>query len=126
MARLAWVVRGAKTMGLRLDFSAGSRIQAFAPDPMAPLVNVSKPGGFSITQALKKDRPGPDHVWQLAASTVRRWFASPDKLPERTAYRPETLKKVAAALDASPPPEVHEAAHTEHVVVPGDTLSALA
>lgn len=123
---LAWVLKGAKLTGLKLDVDRGSRLHGFKPDPYAPLVNVAKPG-FSFTQVLKTDRPGPDHVWQVSTAAIRRWKADAGTLPEKVAYRPKTLAKVAAALDAlTLPGPVAAATMATHVVVSGDQLGKLA
>ena len=122
---LAWVLKGAKLAGLKLDVEQGSRIQAFAPDPLAPLVNVSKPE-FSPTQLVARDRDGPEHLWQVSASAIRRWHAPPTALPERKPYRPKTLARVAAQLDASAVAAPPSAGSVTHAVAAGDTLSRLA
>jgi uncharacterized protein (DUF2235 family) len=123
---LGWVLKGAKLAGLKLDVERGSRLHGFKPDPFAPLVNVAKPE-FSFTQALKTDRPGPDHVWQVSTAAIRRWKADAGKLPEKARYRPKTLARVAAALDTlTLPGPIAVATMATHVVVPGDTLSKLA
>jgi uncharacterized protein (DUF2235 family) len=125
---LAWVLKGAKRTGLVLDAAAGSRIQGFEPNPLAPLVNVSQPEK-SFTNVITKDRDGPDHLWQLSAAALRRWKAPSEDLPDQNAYRPKTLNKVATALASY----VINAGHTdsieiltEHVVVSGDQLGKLA
>lgn len=123
---LAWVLKGAKLAGLKLDVERGSRLHGFKPDPYAPLCNVARPK-FSFTQVLKTDRPGPDQVWQVSTAAIRRWKADAGKLPEQVAYRPKTLAGVAALLDAlTLPGPVAAATMAIHVVVPGDQLSKLA
>ncbi|MBX9950235.1 MAG: DUF2235 domain-containing protein, partial [Candidatus Obscuribacterales bacterium] len=124
---LAWVLNGAKRAGLELDSASGSRIQSIAPDPMSPVVNAKKPS-TNPAYKWKTDRVGPDHLYQLSSSVIRRWKASREKLPENRLYRPKTLTKVAKALD-----EYKLVAGTEvfellqdHVVQQGETLSALA
>lgn len=122
---LDWVLKGAKLAGLKLDVARGSRIHGFKPDALAPLVNVADPA-FSVTQILKADRPGPDHIWQVSAAAIRRLKASASALPEKKRYRPKTLGKVAAALDALTPASVADATKATHVVGDGDHLSKLA
>ncbi len=78
---LAWVLKGAKRAGLALDTAAGSRIQGFEPNPLAPLVNMSKPEK-SFTSVITTDRDGPDHLWQLSAAALRRWKAPSEDLPD--------------------------------------------
>jgi uncharacterized protein (DUF2235 family) len=116
---LAWVLKGAKLAGLRLDLTHGSRINGFKPDPYASLVNVSKhePG---LLDKLVEDRPGPEHLWQLSTAAIWRWKHGPG-------YRPKTLGKVAEALDALVlPAPVAASIMATHVVVPGDSLGRIA
>lgn len=123
---LGWVLKGAKVAGLKLDVERGSRIHGFKPNPWDPLANVANPK-FSFTQVLKKDRPGPDHVWQVGTAAIWRWKADAGKLPEKERYRPRTLAKVAAALDAlTLPAPVAATMMTTHVVVSGDQMGKLA
>jgi uncharacterized protein (DUF2235 family) len=123
---LGWVLKGAKLAGLKLDVEHGSRIHGFKPDPYAPLVNVKnpKPG---LLDKLASDRPGPEHVWQISTAAIRRWKADPGLLPEQARYRPKTLGKVAAALDAlTLPGPIAATTMATHAVVSGDTLGKLA
>lgn len=123
---LAWVLTGAKRAGLRLDTAIGTRIHGFMPDHLAPLVNEAHPK-WSATQLLKEDREGPDHLWQVSSSAVRRWRTPANRLGGEP-YRPGTLSKVAAELDAlgpwtfEPPTDLL----TVETVAPGDSLSAYA
>lgn len=98
---LAWVLDGAKKAGLRLDTAEGTRIHGFRPDPLAPLMNESDPE-WSLTQVWMDDREGPEHLWQVSQSAQRRWRTPAERL-DAPPYRPDTLKKVAAALDALGP-----------------------
>ncbi|HEX8626247.1 MAG TPA: DUF2235 domain-containing protein [Allosphingosinicella sp.] len=123
---LDWVLKGAKLAGLKLDVDHGSRIHGFRPDPYAPIVNVRKPEA-SLLQKLVKDRPGPEHVWQVSTAAIRRWKADPAKLPDKAPYRPKTLAKLAAKLDAlTLPGPIAAATMATHVVASGDNLSKLA
>ncbi|MBP8232856.1 MAG: DUF2235 domain-containing protein [Rhizorhabdus sp.] len=123
---LSWVVKGAKMAGLRLDVGRGSRIHRFEPDPLAPLVNVKK-RTFSFTQLLKTDRPGPEHLWQLAPATLRRWKAAANDIPEKKLYRPATLAAVARKLDATRlPAAATGTVIARHRVEQGESLSKLA
>lgn len=123
---LAWVLAGAKAAGLRLDTSIGTRIHGFKPDPLVSLVNEAKPGK-SATQLIKSGRTGPLSLWQMSASAVRRWRTPAEKLGGK-AYRPATLRDVAAQLnelgpwDFRPPTEL---LLVEKVKV-GDSLSTFA
>lgn len=128
---LAWILQGAKRAGLELDRAAGTRIQSIAPDPMAELTNIrnAKPDILTLTlYQLKRDRVGPESLWQLSSSVLRRWKAAAASLPEKTLYRPKTLRKASDSLDAYVPPGIAETAEVlaRHTVVPGDTLYALA
>jgi uncharacterized protein (DUF2235 family) len=123
---LAWVLKGAKLAGLKLDIEHGSRIHGFKPDPYASLVNVCKPE-FSITALAKRNRPGPSATWQISTAAVRRWKAAAERLPEKARYRPPTLQPAAAALDALTLADtVAETTMTTHIVVANDQLGKLA
>lgn len=122
---LAWVLKGAKRAGLKLDVDAGSRIQAFKPDPLAALINESNPS-FSPTQLLVSNRSGPEHLWQLSAAAIRRWHAAPSTLPERKAYRPKTLAALASQIEALAVSKPAMESAGMHSVVGGDTLGKLA
>ena len=97
---LAWILKGAKLAGLKLDTAVGTRIHNFHPDPMAPLVNV-KDHHKGFTDRFTTDRAGPEHMWQLSSAAQRRWLtASVDGGP---GYRPASLKKLDAELGKLPP-----------------------
>ena len=123
---LAWVLTGAKRAGLKLDTEVGTRINGLNPDAWASLVNVADPH-WSATQLLKEDRKGPEHLWQVAPAAIRRWRTPPERLGGEP-YRPKSLAKVAAELDALGPwnfvPPTDLLA-TERVRT-GDSLSAYA
>lgn len=128
---LAWVLQGAKLAGLELDTASGTRIQSIAPDPLAPLNNIrnAKPDFLSMTlYKLKRNRLGPDKLWQLSSSALRRWKAEASLLEEKVLYRPATLQKLQCELDDYVAPEVSETTEViaRHKVVPGDTLYSLA
>ncbi|MBB3348305.1 phospholipase effector Tle1 domain-containing protein [Sphingomonas sp. BK069] len=120
---LAWVLAGAKKAGLKLDTAHGTRIHGFRPDPLAPLVNETKPE-WSATQLIKDDRDGPRHVWQVAQAAQRRWRTPADRLGGES-YRPDTLKHVAADLNAMGMWTFEPAADVlaVEIVQPSDTLS---
>lgn len=122
---LAWVLKGAKDAGLRLDIEKGSRIQAFAPDPLAPLINEKAPSG-GPTHWLKKGRQGPTQLWQVSAPAIRRWHTPAAALPERKPYRPAALASLSAALNDLPVSGPIKDAETTHKVVEQDNLSKLA
>jgi uncharacterized protein (DUF2235 family) len=123
---LDWVLKGAKLAGLKLDVQRGSRVQDFKPDPFAPIVNLTKPKS-SLLQKVTRDRPGPEHVWQVSTAAVRRWKAAAASLPENAAYRPKTLARVSSELDSlTLPGPVAASTMATHVVVSGDLLGKLA
>jgi uncharacterized protein (DUF2235 family) len=98
---LAWVLSGAKAADLKLDTSVGTRIHGFRPNPLAPLVNETDPE-WSVTQVLKGNRNGPEHLWQLSASAIRRWRTPAEKLGGKP-YRPGSLHRLRDELDALGP-----------------------
>ena len=123
---LMWVLTGAKKAGLRLDTERGTRIHGLRPDPLAPLVNEADPQ-FSATALIKGDRDGPEHLWQLSKSAVRRWRTPAEKLGGE-AYRPGSLNSVNTELSDlgvwsfDPPTNLI----TEEKVGIGDSLSKFA
>lgn len=128
---LAWILQGAKRAGLELDTESGTRIQSIAPSPLAPLCNLQneKPSVLNMTlYQLKRDRVGPAKIFQLASSVLRRWKAEPASLPEKTLYRPATLKRLKTELDQFEPPAISETTEilAHHKVAQGDTLYSLA
>ncbi|QDZ06425.1 LysM peptidoglycan-binding domain-containing protein [Sphingomonas panacisoli] len=99
---LSWVLGGAKKAGLQLDTARGTRIDGFHPDWLAPLNNVRGPA-WSATQLIHRDRAGPQHLWQLSSSAVRRWQAPAAQLPDNKPYRPNSLAAVGNELATLPP-----------------------
>ena len=128
-AALAWVVEGARAKGLELDTSASSRVFELAPNHRAPLVNTKSGPDFTAKYLPKRDRSGPDGLHQVHVAARRRWCESPQGLPEKVAYRPASLLRIAGQMDALCP--TMPSAYTgpilaRHVVVRGDTLQKLA
>ena len=124
---LAWVLKGAKHSGLRLDTARGTRIDGFHPDWRVPLENLQHPS-FSPTQLVHTDRTGPEYVWQMSTSAVRRWQTPAAQLPDGKPYRPKSLSRVEAELETLPPWTftVPTELIATVVVKNGDTLGAYA
>ncbi len=124
---LAWVLKGAKLAGLHLDTARGTRIDGFHPDWLAPIVNV-KHLSWSATQLVHTDRAGPDHAWQMSTSAIRRWQAPASRLSDNEPYRPKSLEKVEAELEALAPWSFEPPVELIDTVVAksGDTLGAYA
>lgn len=124
---LAWVLQGAKRAGLHLDVARGTRVNGLKPDPSASLNNSLHPQ-WSATSLANTDRKGPSRMHELSASALRRWRLPASSLPERSPYRPASLRSLAPEIERLPrnafeaPPELL----AEHVVQPGDTLYKLA
>lgn len=133
---LAWVLKGAKDMGLKLRDGSGSRAYFISPNPFAPLQNDPAQTKKDMTLLgklknllLTSDRVGPTDIVNVAASARIRWQAAADKLPEKRLYRPKTLQEVAgrmAEMENVPDAAgLQIKAMQEHIVVRGDTLSKL-
>ncbi|MFZ4606781.1 MAG: LysM peptidoglycan-binding domain-containing protein [Caulobacter sp.] len=83
-----------------------------------------------------KDRePGPATLYEVDISARRRWKDLPGNLKGGKPYRPRTLARVAAALDALKPEDLGLAlietkaepgSFDLYEVVPGDTLGKIA
>ena len=124
---LAWVLKGATKAGLGVDTARGTRLYTFRPNALAPLRNTTL-AGRDPPRLLARDRDGPNHLWQLSASAIRRWQSTPDRLPEGKAYRPRSLAKLREQLGALPRyqyEEPNEVIATETVKA-GDSLSRYA
>ncbi|WP_158272155.1 DUF2235 domain-containing protein [Marinicauda salina] len=97
---LLWVKAGAEAAGLRFEPDA---ISGLAPDACAPLRNISgKKGVDLLGWVSRRPRSGPERLDAVSDPAVTRWRSPPETLPEREVYRPATLKRVAAELDAPP------------------------
>ena len=109
-AALSWVLKGATRMGLAVDENDGSPLYRLLGDPTASLQNMHKvdPTFESTVEGvlLKKAHRegGPTHIGEVSDSALLRWRSLAEALPERTLYRPEPLKGVAAAIEANEPP----------------------
>ena len=144
---LAWILRGAETMGLVVDPDQGSPLYDLKPNPLEALSNTTaKPGvldEIAATVMTHKPRsPGPAHIEEISEAALVRWRAAPAELPEKESYRPHTLSAVAAAIDAATavsglrpqadhppieqPAEKAPKAGAYYTVVFGDNLTSIA
>lgn len=143
---LEWIIDGARIAGLQLDTDAGSRIFSLNPNPFAPLENIKETTTSELDLLMKllptaPRMPGPDRLSDVSNSARMRWCEPGAKLPEGKDYRPQTLARVAGALNQlaanphsniappSPPSHPPTAVPTPgsyYKVVRGDTLSAIA
>lgn len=100
-AACLWIAQGAQRAGL--VFTPDS-LAGFAPDHRAPLKNMSE-AGFKPLEvfASKTDREGPARLSAVGEPARRRWHEAPDVLPEKTPYRPGSLKRIEKALDEARP-----------------------
>ena len=127
-AALAWIIAGAKRQGLELDTSGSSRVYELRPNFRAPLVNM-KSGLDPMSKVFpKKDRVGPSHLHEVHLSAIRRWNDRPENLPEKAAYRPKSLERIASELTESGniSPNFTGTPLATHVVVVGDALRKIA
>lgn len=137
---LEWIWDGARLAGLALDTDKSSRVYSLVPDFFAPLDNVdaSKRTRMqrikdSVTNTLWRRAPrtkGPDTLDGVSVCARRRWHARPESLPEKTLYRPMTLKPAASRLDADtsytkPMPQPSPGTFEVIVVRKGDSLSKI-
>lgn len=130
---LAWVIKGAKAQGLELRVNPKARTFEISPDPLAALCNDPQlvwhdrgPIGWLKRALLSTDRLGPNDVVMVSASARRRWNAGGAALPEKTAYRPKTLKPLAKKMTTPGAGTVSSRVTAVHEVVPGDTLGKIA
>jgi len=137
---LDWVLDGARHAGLELDSSDYSRIYELSPDHRDWLENLAPEKTPSLATRLmdmlpEGDRkPGPEELFEVSISARRRWLEPAKSLPEKKAYRPPTLDRVASALNALDPASlgIGASAVSEtgkfklYQVRKGDTLRALA
>ena len=128
---LEWILFGAKQAGLSLDVSSGTRIYGLRPDPFVPLINSTQPKKDLLSLTLyqwKTDRRGPEQMWQLSNSTLRRWKADSGDLPGDLLYRPKTLQRLSDALNKYEPKFALLVSDLLdlHVVEAGETLYELA
>jgi uncharacterized protein (DUF2235 family) len=93
-AAAVWIAEGAMAAGFAFERVRIDGLRA-GIDPMAPLRNRREPPEVmeSLMSMAARDREGPDDAGDVAGTTRTRWRADPG-------YRPKTLAKVRAALDA--------------------------
>ncbi len=121
------MLRGARNAGLEIRNQPGARAFEIAPNALAPLVNSDERAwhdrgavGAIKGWALTKAREGPDDRINASASTICRWRATADMVPETALYRPASLGKISL----EPIEQKFDA--VVHVATEGDTLSKLA
>lgn len=126
-----WVREGAKDAGLIFQNSGDAELFHLTPNPLDWLDNtVGKPMGFFAKRINKvanlgigvfgfSDRPGPRNLNNVSHTAMVRYFAEPDLLPEKTEYRPGSLKLIAPLLQrqGSPFSDLHYRSLAESVKV---------
>jgi uncharacterized protein (DUF2235 family) len=126
---LAWVLEGAKRMGLVMDSDEKSPLYTVLPNPFASLSNMEAADrtiGSDIEAMLPKASRtnGPTAIEEVSASAIQRWNATATQLSEGRPYRPKTLEAVATAIaDAAGPPKP-QAEHPVTTVVAADRPTA--
>lgn len=140
-----WIVDGARQAGLNVDAMPSSRIFEIVPDHRVPLQNVSAPVDPTLIQKLwariwglartAARTPGPAHLHEVHVSARRRWLDQPVNLAGGR-YKPATLDRVAAQLDALEPQDYgvdkslsvlnDPALYDRYEVKAGDTLPRIA
>ncbi len=128
---LEWILFGAKQAGLSLDISSDTRIFSICPDALAPLVNTKSPklGLLELTlYQWTTDRTGPQYLYQLSSSAIRRWKTGVTQMPNKALYRPKTLENVKTVLDSYELPSIPDVSELLdlHIVEAGENLYNLA
>ncbi|MDP1877647.1 MAG: DUF2235 domain-containing protein [Actinomycetota bacterium] len=102
---LEWVLEGAKAAGLALDTSTVSRIYGIKPDALASLENSSKTdwsvAGIGMKLLPRDDRVGPKALHEVALSSILRWAAPKDMVPEDERYLPGSLSDIAPLMNGA-------------------------
>lgn len=99
-AALVWIAEGARLAGLRFS-EAAIRAYEEAIDVSVPLRSKSKPPGWvdRLLMQSAADRDGPTNPAEVSIAARRRW-----RLPHPPPYRPGTLRRLSADLDADGSP----------------------
>lgn len=93
-------------MGLEFDVASHSRIYELQPNYADFLANSPPPqrpslGDRIMSFAPRADRdPGPTGLFEVSVSARRRWLETPERLADKSEYRPPTLAKVAKQLSS--------------------------
>jgi len=93
---LLWILEGAQAQGLSFDENGLDRLGKLR-DPLAPLVNSSKPPGWTNQLYRRGSRTGPVEVDELAASTLER-IAFKGGAANWVAYKPKPLEGVLGKM----------------------------
>jgi hypothetical protein len=104
---LHWVWVGAMRMGLELDTSEQSRIFGLKPDYTEYIADTDEPGFFTrLMIKLGGDRDGPEHLYEVHRSALKRWHEDPKYLQDKKPYRPKTLMNLGRQISALKPEEL--------------------
>ena len=103
-AALEWVFEGARMQALEFDLDNQSPIYSLRPDHRAQLFNSKAKAGWSLTDRLMGvglgHRVFPEMDRRAVhPSLLRRYREDPENLPERTAYRPPSLRAFFNAFE---------------------------
>ncbi len=104
---LGWVWEGARRAGLEFDTDLAVKSGHWAHYCAEFLNNRSRQSFFDIASGLMNrlphgDRlPGPEALHEVSIVAQVRWHADSASIAEKQPYRPQTLARVAEALDRS-------------------------
>ena len=92
-------------MGLELDTSERSRIYELKPDYTEFIADTDVPGFFTrLMIKFGTDRwPGPEHLYEVDKSALKRWHENPQHLQDQKSYRPKTLMAVQDEIEKLKP-----------------------
>ena len=107
-----WILEGAKEAGLYVHVGSDAEIFKLRPNALSPLKNtagtkpslISKISSRVINIFGKIDRDGPKTLHEVSHTTLVRYHASPEYLPETVRYFPKSLKNVAVKLNEQTSP----------------------
>lgn len=150
-AALGWILDGARMGGLEFDLDPQSPVYSLRPDHRAQLFNQTGKTVWSLGDRLMGVGLGVRRFPEmdrraLHDSLVRRYLASPEELPEMTAYRPESMTSFWSTLDEMGAQAIGEDEQlreqiaaggdqralrapdsvSQYVIRPGDTLQRIA
>lgn len=111
-AAFEWIIEGAEQAGLEIRRDIDAQAFDILPNHLAEVFNTPAPhwtrvhkhvGRFAIKLFGRSDRTGPTHVGEVSHSALVRYFCPEEHLPERKAYRPGALKRLAKNLTIMKP-----------------------